>query len=296
MTGAPWRRRAWRRCALGVASAAATGAACLDFSTNPDEFAAIELRPFPSPAVVAGDTLRDSLGQVAPLEAVVFDGSGDPVEAPVEFIARDTLVTVTATGLAVAKDSVDGVSEILASTVGLQSAVRRLDVVPRPDSLEASGTIDTLRWVIPDAPATNVSTALRVRLLNRTASGVQAVRSWVVRFRLEFRGVPVPPDDTSLVYLVGETGQPSSVDTTDVQGFASRRVRLRSGPGLSALDSAVVFVEAQHRGAPVAGAPVRLVVPMVPQAAPAAGGRAADSRAEWGAPSATAASLRRLPE
>lgn len=269
MRASYWRPRSGRRAALCVAvasAAAAGGAGCIDLSTDPDEIVAIEMQEPAWPAVVAGDTLRDASGQVAPLAALVFDGSGDIVNVPVEFIPRDTFVTVTPAGLVVARDSVDGVSEILASLPDLQSTVRRLQVVPRPDSLEASGTIDTLRWVIPDAPSANVSTPLAIRLLNRTDTGVQGVRSWVVRFRLEFRGAPVPEGDTSLVYLVGESGFPSYADTTDATGIASRRVRLRTGPGLSALDSAVVLVDAQYQGLPVAGSPVRLVLPMTPRA------------------------------
>lgn len=280
--------RSWRRAALLVtlAGAAAIGSAgCIDLSTDPDEIVAIQMDELPWPAVVAGDTLRDAMGVAAPLGAQVFDAAGDLVDIPVEFIARDTLVTVTASGLVIARDSVDGASEILASVPQIQSTVRRLEVVPRPDSIEATATIDTLRWVIPDAPATNVSSALSVRLLNRTATGVQGVRAWVVQFRLEFRGAPVPPGDTTLVWLVDESGRPRTADTTDAQGHATRRVRLRTGPGLNPLDSAVVFVDAQYQGVPVAGSPLRLVVPMVPRTAAAAP-----------APSAAVSRERRLPE
>lgn len=286
MPGPAQRRAGWRAALyVAVAGAAAVGGGCIDLSTDPDEIAAIELDAFPWPSVVAGDTLRDSLGVATPIEARVFDGSGDVVNVPVEFIPRDTLVTITATGLVIARDSVDGVSEILASVPALQTTVRRLEVVPRPDSLASSGTIDTLRWVIPDAPATNVSTPLRVQLLHRTATGVAGVRAWVIRFRLEFRGAQVPPGDTSLAYLVDESGRPSHADTTDAQGAAARRVRLRTGPGLSAVDSAVVFVEVQYQGLPVAGSPVRLVIPMTPQGAPQAA-----------VPSAAVARTRRLPQ
>jgi hypothetical protein len=254
-----------------LAALSLLAAACLDRSTDPDEIIAIELLPPAWPSVVAGDTLRDSLGVAAPLEARLFDGHGDIVTgAPVIFFPRDTLVTVTDLGMVVARDSVDGAAELIASTTGVQSTVRRLEVVPRPDSLAAQGTIDTLRWVIPDQPAVNVSSELRVQLLNRTDTGVQGVRAWIVRWRLEFRGQPVPPGDTSLIYLVNGAGRPTVTDTTDGVGNAGVRVRLRTGPGLSPVDSAVLIAEASYRGAPVAGSGLRLVLPLRPQGASSA--------------------------
>jgi hypothetical protein len=265
-----------------LAALSLLAAACLARSTDPDEVIAIELRPPPWPSVVAGDTLRDSLGVVAPLEALLFDGHGDVVTGtPVTFFPRDTLVTVSSTGIVVARDSVNGAVEVVASAPGVQSTVRRLEVVPRPDSLAAQGTIDTLRWVIPDQPSVNVSGELRVQLLNRTETGVQGVRAWIVRWQLEFHGQPVAPGDTSLVFLVDGAGRPTATDTTDGAGNAGVRVRLRTGPGLDPIDSAVVIAEASYRGAPVPGSGLRLVLPLRPQGASSAAA-AADRRLQPG--------------
>ena len=45
---------------------------CIDWTVDPDEIVAIEFPEPPAPAVVAGDTLRDSTGVVAPLTAIFF--------------------------------------------------------------------------------------------------------------------------------------------------------------------------------------------------------------------------------
>lgn len=256
-----------RRALFALFAAVAAGAACVDLSTDPDEIVAIEFRPFAWPSIVAGDTLRDSLGQVTPLEARLFDASGAEVDAEVEFFSRDTLSAVTDADLLVARAAADGTTQLLASGAGIQSSVRRLEVVPRPDSLAPEGTIDTLRWVIPDSPAQNTSGLLRVKLFSRASTPAKGVRSWIVTWSLAFEGQPVAPGDTTRLWLVGETGLASTVDTTDAQGVSARRVRVRvsGGLGLGALDSAVVLVEAKERGASVARSPVRLVLPIKPR-------------------------------
>ncbi|HWP01912.1 MAG TPA: hypothetical protein VNL96_00500, partial [Gemmatimonadaceae bacterium] len=72
--------------------------------------------------------------------------------------------------------------------------------------------------------------------------------------------------DTSVVYLVDESGRPSQLDTSDVQGFAGRRVRVRGGSALPPrLDSVVVLVRARERGSDLSGSPLRLVLPIRPR-------------------------------
>ena len=63
--------------------------ACIDLSTDPDEIVAIEFGDLPWPSIVAGDTLRDASGAIAPLMARLFDGNGDPADGPVEFLVQE---------------------------------------------------------------------------------------------------------------------------------------------------------------------------------------------------------------
>lgn len=250
-----------RRRLGAITAAVLTAAACIDLSIDPDEIVAIELAEFPWPSVVAGDTLRDATGAVAPLIARLFDGDGDVVEGPVEFLVARPGVRIIAGDRLVADDTTTGAVGILASTPGIQSVFREIQVVPAPRSMAAGGVVTPLRWVVPDDPNTNTSQPLSVRVLAAADSGV---RSWIVTFQLEAGGRLIAENDTTQIFLVGDNGRPSYVDTTDASGGASRRVRLRIAPGLVAPDSAIVTIRASYKGQPLPGSPIRLVLPISP--------------------------------
>jgi hypothetical protein len=248
-----------------VALVAAAG--CIDLSIDPDEVVAIEFVQPAWPSVVAGDTLRDGDGHVAPLTARLFDADGNVVTgSPVTFLARDTMVTIDGDVL-LGRASAEGTAELVATGGGLQSIVRRMEVVRAPDSLSAEGTVAPLLWVIPDVASTNTSVALRVKVWSRSGTTPAGVRAWIVTFRAEFQDTPIAPGDTTRFYLVGDNGRPSSVDTTDATGVASRQIRLRSEavgiPGQP--DSVIVFASARYLGAELAGSPLRLVLPIRPR-------------------------------
>ena len=228
---------------------------------DPDEIVAIELAEFPWPSVVAGDTLRDSTGAVTPLVARLFDGDGDVVEGPVEFLVARQGVRIIGGDKLVADDTTTGAIGILASTPGIQSVVRDIEIVSAPRSMVASGIVTPLRWVVPDDPRTNTSQPVGARVLAGADSGV---RSWIVTFQLEAGGRQIAENDTTQIFLVGDNGRPSYVDTTDASGTASRRVRLKIVPGLVAPDSAIVTIRASYKGQPLPGSPIRLVLPISP--------------------------------
>lgn len=241
-----------------IAAAALVIAACIDLSIDPDEIVAIELAEFPWPSIVAGDTLRDETGAVTPLVARLFDGNGDIVEGPVEFIAARPGVRIIGDRL-VADDTTTGKIGIVASTPGIQSVIREIEIVRAPRSLVADGVVIPLRWIVPDDPNTNTSQPLGVRVLATADSGV---RSWIVTFQLEAGGRQIAENDTTQIYLVNESNRASYVDTTDASGRASRRVRLKITPGLVPPDSAVVTIRASYKGQPLTGSPIRLVLPI----------------------------------
>ena len=91
------------------------------------------------------------------------------------------------------------------------------------------------------------------------------VRSWIVRFQLEAGGRVIQETDTSQLFLMGDNGRPSYVDTTDSGGKVSRRMRLKILPGLVPPDSAIITVTTSYRGIPLTGSPVRLVLPVRPR-------------------------------
>lgn len=212
-------------------------AACLDLGTDPNEIGAISFDGIPYPAVVAGDTMRDEAGRVAPLRATVRSGVGDTVTgATVQFFTRDTTVTLTSTGLVLGRTTARGTARLFATANGLQSITREIDVVERPDSVTLSGAPDTL--FVSSVDTTNNSDGFKLRVLNKSSNS--GVKGFIVRYVLEFRGQVIAPGDTTRILLVDDTGRPSAVDTTDGSGEASRRVHARV-PAMSGVsDSAVV--------------------------------------------------------
>ena len=236
-------------------------AGCIDLSMDPDEIVAIELAEFAWPSIVAGDTLRDATGFATPLVARLFDGNGDVVEGPIEFLVARPGARIIAGDRLVADDTTTGSIGILASTTGIQSVVREIQAVPAPRSIAANGVVTPLRWVVPDDPGTNTSQPLGARMRAGADSGV---RSWIVTFQLEAGGRVIAENDTSQIFLAGDNGRASYVDTTDASGIVSRRVRLRILPGLVAPDSAIVTIRASYKGQPLSGSPVRLVLPISP--------------------------------
>ena len=256
-----------RRYRITSAILAVALSACIDWNVDPNEIVAIEFPAPPLPAVVAGDTMRDATGHVAPLSANLIDASGALVTGQsVEFLSRDTTVKIDG-NILVAGARSDGVARLLATGAGIQSIVRQIEVVPRPDSLVPQGAVDTLRLNLLGTVEDNTSTAIGAKVLTVTTApaGTKPVRSWIVNFQLEYHGSVVPAGDTTRIWLVNDAGRPSSADTTDTQGLASRRVRYRVGTTVPPADSVVVTAMASYRGTSLAGAPVRRLLPIRPK-------------------------------
>lgn len=247
-----------------VVAATIVVAACLDYSTDPDEVVAIAFDPLPWPSVVAGDTLRDASGAAAKLVAHLFNGDGEEITGPVEFFTQKPTIEVVSGDFLVATAGASGNAGVFASAIGVQSVAQQVEIVDAPDLITADGSVTPLEWVVPDDPARNTSQPLSVRVLSNKPS---SVRSWIVRFQLEVGGRVIPESDTTQAFLIAENQRPSYVDTTDVSGRASRNMRLKIAPGLVPPDSAIITVSASFKGAPLRGSPVRLVLPVRPATA-----------------------------
>ncbi len=210
-------------------------AACTEIDTGPNVPASIEFPALPFPAVVAGDTLRDTSGVAAPLRARVFNPDNEEiVDAPVRYAALDAVVTVdSVTGVVVAGSRADTATRLVAYVGSLQAPPLRLSVVPRPDSVGPSGTIDTLRYSVSDTTR-NLSGELAVRVVHHADTGDVPVRDWIVFFTLE------DPADTVRARVVGDDQRPSAADTTSAAGVAARKVRLLPAGLTSPRDSIVV--------------------------------------------------------
>lgn len=261
----------------GIAAAVAV-AACADVGTGPEVPAAIELPPFAFPTVVVGDTLRDSLGAVAPIKAIVRNSAGDIIaDARPSYLyadyTRDSAFRVdTITGIVVARAKV--IAGRLAARIGSSLQVTRpLIATVRPDTaFTGPPPASLLVSLLPDTGRTraegNTSAELPVLLQNRQGNSTTGVHGWIVSFRLVRPANPTN-DTTKAVFLVDEQLRASVVDTTSPEGGASRRVRVRPAsfpvPQGSArvTDTVIVEATARYRGQLVRGAPMRMLLQVV---------------------------------
>ena len=229
------RRRASWVLISAVMAATGVGTACAEIGLGPNEAAAIELDPFPSPSVVVGDTLRNIDGVVAPVRARVFNVRGDVIDdaAPqylyADFNIDSALAINSTTGVVIAKKLVSGDKRIAARIGGSLQVLRGLRIVTRPDSVNGASLTDILGTSLPD-------TGRRGLDANSTN------------------------DTMAAAYLIDDQGRASTIDTTDGSGFAGRRVRVRAlqFPSGTGVDSVVVRATVTYKGKPLKGSPVRL--------------------------------------
>lgn len=261
--------------ALGVGGVAL--ASCVT-STEASAPFALEFLRLPWPAVVVGDTLRDSTGAAAPLRALVFDGDGRPLpDAAVTYVPLDTGVRVLPSGAIVSTGWRTTPVRVVASVERLQSRPLSILVTRRPDTLvAASATVPEVLYRLPQSDPANLSPAVQVRLRSRQvvtgASPDSAVAGWIVRF-----AVVRPPSATLVdsVQLVAEAASISLAgvttrterDTTDASGTAGIRVRVFARAGQTATDSVVLQATSEAFGRPIPGSAVRLVVRVAPRPA-----------------------------
>ncbi len=261
-----WRRRRWGLFATGLGAAAA----CAEIGTGPNDAAAIEMEPFPSPSVVIGDTLRNINGVVAPVRAIVRNVRGDVIDdAPIRYLYaefnRDSALRVdSATGIVVALRASSGADPRVAARVGGSLQVlRALVVTQRPDTVIAQPSPALLTTVFPDTgrfqATSNATQALSVGIRTRTNDALANVNAWPVRFELVAPANPTN-DTNAVAFLVDDSGRPSTLDTSDVGGTAGRRVRVRAQrfPTGAAVETVIVRAVITYKGQPVAGSPLLL--------------------------------------
>ncbi|MFA6168935.1 MAG: hypothetical protein WC700_20080 [Gemmatimonadaceae bacterium] len=259
--------RAPRWVAAAVVAAAWVGA-CSDVGTSPDGIVALAFDTLPYPSVVAGDTMRDSTGRLAPLSAVAYNADGDVIADPaVRYIVLDTGVVISSQNYLIATTRTSGTVRVVAAAASLQSLQKTVTVTSKPDTFAASGaTSDTLRYALPDA-STNVSKAMTVKLTRASSGTALNVPGFLVSWLVTFRGQTVLKADTTLASLWDDANsrKVSLVDTTGTDGTAARTLRIRSTALPSTADSFVVFASTSYLGVPVAGSPVKFVIHFRPK-------------------------------
>jgi hypothetical protein len=247
---------------LGLALAAAIGAACTAVPTDANRAVSLEFDTTAFPAIVSGDTLRDSLGVTAPLHPLAYNSLGAVMSgARFSFVTFDTGLTITSAGVVTAQGR-NGTVRFLASINGIQSVQRTLEITRRPDTVFATGKQrDTLVYALPDVPATNTYTGIGVTLVSGDSSGgVKFPKGWLVSYRVLYHGLVKPKGDTTVATLLNDGSLPSVVDTSDASGLTGRKLRVRPIGLLGNPDSVIVEATARYKGAQVRGSPVRFVI------------------------------------
>ena len=258
----------WARYAAPIAVAiAAIVGGCTEIGTSPTIVTALEFEALPYPAVVTGDTLRDSLGHAGHLHAIAFNAAGSVVANPaLSFFALDSGVTIDpATGVVTAQLR-SGQVRLIASVGGLQTSPETLFVSRRPDSIFATSPLsDTINYTLVDGPG-NVSPGLSLQIATRdTVNGIQGTQGWLVSYQILYHGRVLALTDTTIASVWTTTNQATLLDTTGVGGLASRVLRVRSTLLPPTPDSITVVASARYHGLPVPGSPVTYVVQLRPQ-------------------------------
>ncbi|MDB4884393.1 MAG: hypothetical protein JWL95_3159 [Gemmatimonadetes bacterium] len=246
------------------AIAAVAALSCGEVPTLPDGIAYISPVILPSPAVALGDTLRDSTGTAAPIRLYGIGKAGDTIAVTPTFIVTSVPgrgVKLSPSGVVVG-DSIRTVSIVGQVGTRLQTPPVTLDVVPQPDSIQASSNT---RITLTATGTELLVTSEPLAVLVTSGSGATrvGVRSIIVRYRVSrwFPASFVFPDTT--LTLLDDAGRfqgtdgRTSVDTSDGSGTASRRVRsLPVG-----YDSIEVTASANNlKGLPLRGTPVRFTI------------------------------------
>ena len=261
-----------RRIALPLVTiAAVTALACVDMSA-PDGAASISALLLPSPSVVVGDTMRDSNGVVAPLRVTAYDANSSPIEGlSTLFFITDTAKIAHLANSSFLVGDKQGTVHVIGQVTGVQTVPANVQVTVAPASFAlASSTLpDTFVANLAGTnDTTTTSTGTRAVAVTLKGIGDTASLGFIVKYELVSAPATLQGASTPAVFIAGDAGKPSLVDTTDASG-ASRNIVVKSAlladvalkDGTKA-DSIVILVRTFYKGKPVSGSPIRVNVPL----------------------------------
>jgi hypothetical protein len=206
----------------------AIAAACTEVGTDPAVPVAIEVDPPLLPAMAVGDTLRDTLGAVAPIVARALNSRNEVIpNAPITFVAlpNDSILDVDAeTGIVVG--NVVGLADVVAQVAGLQSVRVPVRVTNRPDTVFTDSVlVDSVLYGIGADTARRLVVSVMERETLEGRDTLIAVPFWRVHYTITTPADLAENTDTTRVYIANDANRLSRVDTTDANGDAMRRLR-----------------------------------------------------------------------
>lgn len=240
-------------------------AACSSAPTDGDAPFSLSASELPFPSVVAGDSLRSAGGTAVQLQAVAYNGNGEPIaNAPIEYFSTDTAVTVE-NGFLSARGAPGRTVATYARIGDLTleiSPSARLQVVRAPAALATSGDVpDSVSYAAPSVRSEPMTVVLRSAAGEGATEG-EPVPGWIVDYVLRFRDTLLAPDDLNfrIVEPGGSGAIPAPQDTTDSGGTAAREVVVLNTGDIAQGDTLVVIITARHLGANVAGSPIEITL------------------------------------
>lgn len=255
-----------RRTVLGVCAAAAWWlVSCRDIPAPEGGVHSISQVILASPGLVAGDTLRDSLGLIAPLQLIAYGLDNQPLDPQPEptFVVLDTGAFLADGRYLVGEDA--GTTVRVIGGIGtLQTLPVSLKVTLRPEILVAPDTVLTVTFNELRDTVANATLVADVLHQSTTVDGVEAQ---IVRYEIE-KGPTTGTNDGSAAFLLLNGTRLSTRDTTDANGRVSLvgRLRVHAMPPF-AEDTVIVRATAAYRGVSLGTIPF-IIVYRVAQVAP----------------------------
>lgn len=231
-----------------LAAAAFWAVSCRDIPAPEGGIQSISPLLLGSPGLVAGDTLRDSLGLVVPLQVIAYGVDNQPVDPQpsATFIVLDTGAFL-GDGRFLVGRTPGTVVRVVGAVGSLQTRPDSVKVTLSPDALVATdSTTHRVNYTLVDTVA---QATLNTRVLHFGTSDTSGVEAVIVRYAI----VRAPPGTAEIPTAVLVSGNAlSERDTTDNTGRASRTARLRLRQLVTrVVDTVAVDANASYRGASI---------------------------------------------
>jgi hypothetical protein len=258
--------RAKQRLVVVLVLAAIAGGC--DLTTKGGEVAAISDLHIPSPSVVLGQLMRDSLGVETPLTLEVYDPNGQLLPThPVAFTWFAQSIEIDQFGFVrgIIRDTI-GVP-VVGSAGNIQTPQHRI-FVSVPPQIATMGTGPTA--ISFDSNVDTTAQSNRSQGLDLTITDNQnvAAQGFIVTYTITRSPTPLTAGQVT-AFIANDAAKSMPRDTTDHAGLASRKVVLRQAAigdaallGGTKTDTIIVHVTASYGGSAIPGTPVDFIVPV----------------------------------